>query len=98
MPYMKKDGTRDYKRQNAEYNSKPEERRRRVRLMQIQRELEKQGKAKVGDGKDNSHKVARSKGGSDSLENIKQEAAGRNRSFARNSDSTLKKEKSKREK
>jgi hypothetical protein len=95
MPYMK-DGKRDYARQNAEYNSKPEERRRRVRLVQIQRELEKQGKAKVGDGKDNAHKKARSKGGADSVENIKQEAPSRNRSFARNADSTMKNEKSKR--
>jgi hypothetical protein len=93
MPYMK-DGKRDYKRQNELYNSRPEERARRVKLTQIQRELEKQGKAKVGDGKDNAHKVARSKGGSDSLKNIKQEAASKNRSFARNSDSTMKHEKS----
>lgn len=96
MPYMK-DGKRDVAKQNRIYDAKPEAIKRRAELVQIQRDLEKAGRATKGDGKDNAHVKARSKGGSNALSNIKLEAPSKNRSFARNSDSTLKKEKSKKE-
>jgi len=97
MPYMK-NGKRDVAKQNRLYDAKPAARKRRAELVQIQRDLEKQGRAAKGDGKDNAHIKARSKGGSNSLSNIRLEAPSSNRSFARNSDSTLKSEKAKKEK
>jgi hypothetical protein len=96
MPYMT-NGKRDVAKQNRLYDSKPEARARRAEGVKIQRELEKKGKASKGDGLDNAHKVAASKGGGSSLDNIKLESPSKNRSFARTSASKVKSEKSKRE-
>jgi ribosomal protein S5 len=60
-------------------------------------QLEKEGLVSVGDGKDVAHKTALSKGGSNARSNLKAEAAGANRSFARNGNHSLKSEVSKRE-
>lgn len=92
MPYMT-NGKRDYKKQ-MKYDGKPEVIDYRAKLVQVQRDLEKDGRAKKGDGLDNAHKKAHSKGGSSSLSNIKQVSPATNRSFARNSDSSMKSEKS----
>lgn len=97
MPYMK-DGKRDYKRQNELVDSKPEARAHRAANVKQNRELAKAGIGHKGDGMDASHKVAHSKGGTASLSNTKLEKASTNRSFSRNSDSSMKSEKSKREK
>jgi hypothetical protein len=92
MPYMT-DGKRDYKKQQK-YDSKPEVIDYRAKLVQVQRDLEKEGRAKKGDGLDNAHKKAHSKGGSAKLSNIKPTNPASNRSFSRNSDSSMKSEKS----
>lgn len=92
MPYMT-NGKRDYKKQ-AKYDSKPEVRAYRADLVQVQRDLEKEGRAKKGDGKDNAHVKAHSRGGSMNLSNIRPTNPSSNRSFARNSDSSMKSEKS----
>lgn len=42
----------DYQR---EYNKKPEQRKKRSELVQLNRESQKKGKSKVGDGKDYDH-------------------------------------------
>jgi hypothetical protein len=89
MPYMK-DGKRDYERQGRLQDSKPEARKARSEGVQIQRAMEKRGRAKKGDGLDNGHKRAYSKGGSASLKNIKLQKPSSNRSFKRNSDSSMK--------
>lgn len=96
MPYMK-DGKRDYKRQNALVDSKPEARAHRAQNVKQNRELEKAGIGHKGDGMDASHKRAFSKGGSPSLANTKLEAASSNRSFARTKTGAMKSETSKRE-
>ena len=95
MPWMTKDGKRDYEKQGRLQDAKPAARKARADGVKIQRALEKAGRAKKGDGKDNAHIVAFSKGGKPTLSNVKLQDPSANRSFARNSDSSLKHEKSK---
>ncbi len=95
MRYTKPNGERDYERQGRLQDAKPEARKARADGVKIQRALEKAGRAKKGDGKDNAHVVAFSKGGKPTLSNVKLEDPSKNRSFARNADSSLKNEKSK---
>ena len=45
----------DYQR---EYNKKPEQRKKRSELVQLNRESQKKGKSKVGDGKDIAHSAS----------------------------------------
>lgn len=61
-------------------------------------ELEKQGKVRVGDGKDVGHKQALSKGGSNSTSNLEVQGRAENRSFSRNKDGSMKSETSRKEK
>lgn len=96
MPYMK-NGKRDYKRENEKYNSRPENVAKRVQRNQARSEAIKSGDASKGDGKDVDHKVPISKGGTNSKSNLRVVPASENRSFSRNSDSTLKSQTSKRE-
>jgi hypothetical protein len=97
MPYMK-NGKRDYKRENLEYNSRPEQRKARSERTMARNAAIKEGMVKRGDGKDIDHKVPLSKGGSNSRSNQRVVSAGQNRSFARNKDGSLKSQTSKREK
>jgi len=90
MPYTLPNGKRDYKRQGALVDSKPEAREHRAAGVKIQRAMEKVGRAKKGDGLDNAHKVAFSKGGGATLKNVKVQKPSKNRSFKRNSDSSMK--------
>lgn len=96
MPYMT-NGKRDYDKQKKFVDSAPAARKHRSELTTIGRAMVKAGKSSVGDGLDNSHKKAFSKGGSPDLKNIFEESPAKNRSFSRNPDSSLKSEKSKRE-
>lgn len=88
-------GKRDYSRQNANVDSKPAAKKHRADNVKIQRALEKAGKAHKGDGLDNAHKLAFSRGGKPTLSNVKLESPTANRSFSRNADSSMKSEKSK---
>lgn len=90
MPYTKKDGTRDYVRQGKLVDSKPEARAHRAAGVKVQRALEKSGRASKGDGMDNAHIRAHSKGGAATPKNIKLQKPSKNRSFKRNSDSSMK--------
>lgn len=90
MPWTKKDGTRDVAKQNRLYDSKPKARQARADGVKIQRDLEKSGRASKGDGMDNAHKRAYSKGGGTSLKNIKLQKPSQNRSFKRNANGTMK--------
>jgi hypothetical protein len=89
MPYMK-NGVRDVKRQNELYDSKPRARKARAEGVKIQRDMEKAGRANKGDGLDNAHKRAFSKGGSSDLENITKQKPSTNRSFARTKSGKMK--------
>jgi hypothetical protein len=52
--------------------------------------MEKEGLVHKGDGKDVDHKKPVSKGGSTVRSNLRVKSASANRSFARNSDHTIK--------
>jgi hypothetical protein len=97
MPYMT-NGKRDYKRQGALVDSQPDAIAHRAANVKQNRELAKKGVGSKGDGLDASHKTAFSKGGGATVANTKLEPAAKNRSFSRNADSSIKSEKSKREK
>lgn len=97
MPYMT-NGKRDYKRQGALVDGKPDAIAHRAANVKQNRELAKKGIGRKGDGLDASHKVAHSKGGSALPANTKLEPASTNRSFARTASSAIKSETSKREK
>lgn len=93
MPFMK-NGKRDYKKEVAKYTSKPEVIAKRVKQNAARAEMIKSGKAHVGDGKDVDHKVPLSKGGTNSKSNLRVVSKTSNRSFARNSDSSVKSQRS----
>lgn len=102
MPYMKKDpktgkSVRDYRRENELYNSKPEQRANRSKRTILRNEAIKEGIVHKGDSKDLDHKKPLSKGGSNSLSNARVTSKSENRSFSRNSDGSLKSQRSKRE-
>lgn len=97
MPYMK-NGKRDYAREKRLYEDKnPERQDARVKRNAARRTLMREGKVRVGDGKDVDHSRPLSKGGSTSRSNLRVSSAGSNRSFARNADGSLKSQTSKRE-
>ncbi len=96
MPYMK-NGKRDYKREVAEYTSRPEVIKKRTQQNAARREAEKAGLVKKGDGKDVDHKTPLSKGGSNDKKNLRVVPASENRSFSRNKDGSLKSQTSARE-
>lgn len=97
MPYMT-NGKRDYKRQGELVDSKPEARAHRAANVKQNRELAKKGIGRKGDGLDVGHVKAHSKGGDASAANTRLQKPSENRSFARNSDGSMKSETSKREK
>lgn len=97
MPYMK-NGKRDYKRENALYNSKPEQRKNRSERSVARVQANDSGRTSKGDGKDLDHIKPLSKGGPARPSNTRVVSASSNRSFSRNSDGSLKSQTSKREK
>lgn len=96
MPYMK-DGKRDYKRQNALYNSRPDQIANRVEQNKARREMEKAGKVSKGDGKQVDHKKPLSKGGTGNKSNLRVIPASQNLSFSRNKDGSMKNQTSRKE-
>lgn len=103
MPRMKtivKNGkttkVRDYSQQR-QYNATPAATAKRVANNEARREAIRTGKAKVGDNTDVDHKKPLSKGGTNSTSNLRVVPRSANRSFARNSDSSLKNQMSRRE-
>lgn len=96
MPFMT-NGKRDYKKEVAKYTSKPSVIAKRVKQNAARRAAIKAGKAHKGDGKDVDHKTPLSKGGGNDPSNLRVVSRGKNRSFARNKDGSLKSQISKRE-
>jgi hypothetical protein len=94
MPYMT-NGKRDYKKEVAKYTSKPEVVAKRVEQNKARRIMEKEGLVRKGDGKDVDHKTPLSKGGKTTRSNLRVSDSSSNRSFSRNSDSSLKSQRSK---
>ena len=96
MPFMK-NGRRDYKREVALYTSKPEVKKKRAEQNAARRTMVEKGLARKGDGRDIDHKTPLSKGGGNSLRNLRSVPASQNRSFSRNSDGSLKSQTSRKE-
>lgn len=71
---------RDYKKEYANYHSKPEQKKNRAARNKARRAAEKAGKVKKGDGKDVGHKKALKNGGSKSVSNTKVQSRKSNRS------------------
>lgn len=92
-----KNGKRDYKREVELYTSKPEVIKKRTEQNAARREMEKAGKVHKGDGKDVDHKKPLSKGGTNDRSNLRAVPASQNRSFSRNSNSSLKSQTSRKE-
>jgi hypothetical protein len=67
------------------YNARPEEVAKRVKNNAARREAIKEGKAKVGDGKDVAHKKSLENGGGNSKDNLKVEDRKTNRGWRRGS-------------
>lgn len=97
MKVVKGRKVRDYSQQR-EYNATPAATAKRVKNNSARRTAIEAGKARVGDGKDVDHRVPLSKGGSNSTKNLRVVDRSKNRSFSRNSDSSLKSQTSKKEK
>ena len=72
------DTTRDYKKEYADYHSKPEQRANRSKRVLARRKLEKEGRVSKGDGKDVDHKDGNPQNNSD--ENLTVMSASKNRS------------------
>lgn len=87
---------RDYSQQ-AQYNASPSATEKRVANNAARQQAIKAGKARVGDGTDVDHKKPLSKGGTNAPGNLRVVPSSTNRSFSRNSDSSLKNQSSKRE-
>ena len=77
------------------YNARPEEVAKRVKRNQARAKMESAGKVSKGDGKDVDHKTPLSKGGKTTMSNLGVKSASANRSFSRNADSSVKKNKPK---
>lgn len=88
MPYVNK--PRPYRKEYQEYHSSEEQKKNRAKRNAARRKLEKAGRVHKGDGKDVDHKKPVSKGGGNGDGNLRVMAKGSNRSFARNSDSSVK--------
>lgn len=82
MPWMK-DGKRDYRREYDLYQGKKKNIKKRALRNSARAELAKMGKVKKGDGKDVDHRKPLSKGGGNSIRNLRVRSASSNRSFPR---------------
>jgi hypothetical protein len=96
MPWSK-NGKRDYKREYALYQGSDEQKKNRAKRNAARATMMKKGAVKKGDGKDVDHSRAISKGGSNKPSNLVAISMQANRSFARNKNSTMRSQKSKRE-
>ena len=98
MPPFMTDGHRDYKRElQWEKKKKPNRVKDRAQRNAARAAVKKKVGASALQGKDVGHKKAVSKGGKNGLENLFLQSPSSNRSFARNSDGSMKSETSKRE-
>lgn len=73
--------SRDYKKEYANYHSKPAAKKQRARNNAARRKMISAGRASVGDGKDVAHKDNNTR--HNSLSNLSLQSKSRNRSFAR---------------
>jgi hypothetical protein len=74
---------RNYKREYANYQGKPEQIKNRAKRNAARAAMVKAGKASKGDGKDVAHKKAIVKGGGNGKSNLTVQSKAKNRSFKR---------------
>lgn len=79
---------RDYKKEYANYQGKPEQIANRSERNHARREMEKAGK--VRKGQDVDHKKPLIKGGSNAMSNLRVKSPSENRSFARTKSARMK--------
>ena len=96
MPYQK-NGKRNYKEEYEKYQGTAEQRKKRSLRTIARNQANADGRTSKGDGKDLDHIKPLSKGGSNSKSNTRVTSASENRSFARNSDGSMKSQRSKKE-
>lgn len=88
MPYVNK--PRPYKKEYEQYDGTEAVKKKRAQRNKARRMLEREGVVHKGDGKDVDHKQPLSKGGATTRSNLKAVKSTSNRSYARNSDHTIK--------
>lgn len=93
MPYVNK--PRPYKHEYETYDGTEAVKKKRAQRNKARRMMERAGKVHKGDGKDVDHKTPLSKGGKTTMGNLRVKSASANRSFSRNSDSSVKRNKPK---
>ena len=93
MPYVNK--PRPYKKEYEQYDGTPAVKKKRAQRNKARRIMEQAGLVSKGDGKDVDHKTPLSKGGKTVRSNLAVKDAASNRSFSRNSDHSVKKNKPK---
>lgn len=81
---------RDYKKEYANYQGKPEQIANRAKRNAARAELEKKGVVRKGDGKDVDHKTPIVKGGGNGVGNLRAVPKSQNRSFARTRNAGMK--------
>lgn len=74
---------RDYKKEYANYQGKPEQIENRAKRNAARAAMEKKGVVKKGDGKDVDHRTPIVKGGGNGSGNLRAVPKSQNRSFAR---------------
>lgn len=81
---------RDYKKEYARYQGRPEQIKRRAMRNKARAEMEKDGKVHKGDGKDVDHKNPIVKGGGNGKSNLRVVSKSKNRSFRRTRSARMK--------
>lgn len=76
---------RDYKKEYANYHSKPEQKHNRALRNAARREMEDRGLVRKGDGKDVDHKKPLDSGGSNAPSNLRVMSKAKNRGYRRDS-------------
>lgn len=76
---------RDYKKEYANYHSKPEQKHNRALRNAARSEMEDRGLVHKGDGKDVDHKKPLDRGGSNSASNLRVLSKAKNRGYRRDS-------------
>ena len=74
---------RDYKKEYANYQGKPEQIENRAKRNAARAAMEKMGVVRKGDGKDVDHRTPIAKGGGNGSGNLRAVPKSQNRSFAR---------------
>jgi hypothetical protein len=81
---------RDYKKEYANYQGKPDQIANRTKRNAARSEMEKKGVVSKGDGRDVDHKTPIAKGGGNGSGNLRAVPKSANRSFARTKSARMK--------